>query len=192
MSDRDIILSRVRNRAPSPAPAAQPVVRYQTFDDPAAHFAEVLASVGGRAEFVAADAVDGALEQLAREVGAERAWCAIAPGSAEPPSEVAALQLFVVAGEIAVAENAAVWVVPETVRHRAALFLAEHVALVVERRVIVHNMHEGYAAIDAAATGFGVFISGPSKTADIEQALVIGAHGPRSLTVFVIEGKEKS
>ncbi|MGB5382965.1 MAG: LUD domain-containing protein, partial [Lutimonas sp.] len=31
-----------------------------------------------------------------------------------------------------------------------------------------------------------VFISGPSKTADIEQSLVIGAQGALSLTVFII------
>ena len=34
--------------------------------------------------------------------------------------------------------------------------------------------------------GFGLFISGPSKTADIELALVIGAHGARSTMVFLV------
>jgi L-lactate dehydrogenase complex protein LldG len=48
-------------------------------------------------------------------------------------------------------------------------------------------MQAAYARIQVAAGGYGVFIAGPSKTADIEQSLVIGAHGPLALTVFVIE-----
>jgi L-lactate dehydrogenase complex protein LldG len=31
-----------------------------------------------------------------------------------------------------------------------------------------------------------VFIAGPSKTADIEQALVIGAQGPKRMVVFLV------
>lgn len=47
-------------------------------------------------------------------------------------------------------------------------------------------MHEAYKRLDISQIGFGVFLAGPSKTADIEQSLVIGAHGARSLVVFCI------
>jgi L-lactate dehydrogenase complex protein LldG len=43
------------------------------------------------------------------------------------------------------------------------------------------------AAAAAAPYGFATFIAGPSKTADIEQSLVLGAHGPMSLTVFLLD-----
>jgi L-lactate dehydrogenase complex protein LldG len=41
---------------------------------------------------------------------------------------------------------------------------------------IVPTMHEAYRQINIAEEGWGAFIAGPSKTADIEQSLVIGAH----------------
>ncbi len=47
-------------------------------------------------------------------------------------------------------------------------------------------MHEAYARLAPREIGYGLFISGPSKTADTEQALVIGAQGARRCTVFLV------
>lgn len=64
-------------------------------------------------------------------------------------------------------------------------FVCQHLAIVLDSKDLVGNMHEAYGKIKPGSIGFGVFIAGPSKTADIEQSLVIGAHGPRSLTIFL-------
>ena len=98
------------------------------------------------------------------------------------PAELAMVDLAVIKARFAVAENGAVWVTEKEAVIRVLPFITQHLILVVEGGV-VPTMHEAYARIDIAETGFGVFIAGPSKTADIEQSLVIGAHGPRSLAV---------
>jgi L-lactate dehydrogenase complex protein LldG len=66
------------------------------------------------------------------------------------------------------------------------LIICEHLALVIPKDQVLNNLHEAYENISFDEPGYGVFISGPSKTADIEQCLVIGAHGPKSLTVFLV------
>jgi L-lactate dehydrogenase complex protein LldG len=95
------------------------------------------------------------------------------------------LSLFVCEATLGVAENGAVWFATSDARHRAALFLAEEVVIIVAAESIVADLHDAYSRIDVRAHSFGVFVAGPSKTADIEQSLVIGAHGPRKLSVIV-------
>lgn len=103
------------------------------------------------------------------------------------PLELENVDLAVLPGELGVAENGAVWISETAGVHRVLPFITQHLVLVLDPGKIVRDMHEAYRQIKTDATGFGVFIAGPSKTADIEQSLVIGAQGARSLTVLLIE-----
>lgn len=102
------------------------------------------------------------------------------------PHEWSALDLCVVKGRFGVAENAAIWVQELDLPERVAAFICQHLVIVLEKEKIVADMHHAYHQLQFPFPGFGVFISGPSKTADIEQSLVIGAHGPKSLIVCLI------
>ena len=103
------------------------------------------------------------------------------------PHSFADTDVFVCEGVVGVAENGAVWLPLSRLRHRSALFLATNVIIVLDEARVVRDLHVAYEVIDPAAEGFGVFVAGPSKTADIEQSLVIGAHGAKSLTVLLVE-----
>lgn len=100
---------------------------------------------------------------------------------------LAQLELAVVAGSLAVAENGAVWVSEKNLPTRVLPFICEHLVLVVYRSQLVGTMHEAYERLQVDEAGYGVFIAGPSRTADIEQSLVIGAHGPKRTHVFLVE-----
>lgn len=97
------------------------------------------------------------------------------------------VELAVIRAHLAVAENGAVWLTEEIMGQRILPFISQHLVVLVDAATIVPTMHEAYAKIGQADYGFGVFIGGPSKTADIEQALVMGAHGPISMTVFIVK-----
>jgi L-lactate dehydrogenase complex protein LldG len=97
------------------------------------------------------------------------------------------VELAVIKAHLAVAENGAVWLTEEIMGQRILPFISQHLVVLVDAATIVPTMHEAYAKIGQADYGFGVFIGGPSKTADIEQALVMGAHGPISMTVFIVK-----
>lgn len=99
------------------------------------------------------------------------------------------VELAVIRAHFAVAENGAVWLTDEVMGQRILPFICQHLAVIVEAPSIVPTMHEAYAKIGDADYGFGVFIGGPSKTADIEQSLVMGAHGPITMTVFIVSGE---
>ncbi len=96
------------------------------------------------------------------------------------------IELAIIHGHFAVAENGAVWLSDELMGQRIIPYICQHLAVVVRAESIVPTLHEAYDIIGEGTYGFGGFIGGPSKTADIEQALVLGAHGPLSMAVFIL------
>lgn len=103
------------------------------------------------------------------------------------PQSFEDVELSIIEARLAVAENGAVWLTEEVMGHRIIPYISQHLAVVVNESLIVSTMHEAYAKIADEVYGFGGFIGGPSKTADIEQALVLGAHGPLSMTIYLIK-----
>jgi L-lactate dehydrogenase complex protein LldG len=96
---------------------------------------------------------------------------------------LAEIEVLEIDGEFGVAENGAIWLTEEAMPHRVAPFICQH--LVINVKKIVPHMHAAYEELGKVNSGFGLYLAGPSKTADIEQSLVIGAHGARSLTVVI-------
>ncbi len=94
------------------------------------------------------------------------------------------VDLAIIEGVVGVAENGAIWVPESNMINRALPFITQHLVLVLDKANVVANMHEAYKLLDSIGN-YGAFIAGPSKTADIEQALVIGAHGARSMMVIL-------
>jgi L-lactate dehydrogenase complex protein LldG len=194
VGSREEVLARLR--AARPAPRELPEARRfgERAADLRARFAQALHDAGGRCvQIPGMDALSGALEELAPYREARRV-ASVVPGvtranvrleDVADPHDLRDVDFAVIQGELAVAENGAVWMTDRGMRHRVLPWIAQHVALVVAADRLVNDMHEAYERLEIG-NGFGCFISGPSKTADIEQALVIGAHGPRSATVFLV------
>lgn len=192
-NSRNQILADIRRTKLSEAPLPDHSGPWIRYEDPLAQFGVTLASIGGvfhrvdrRTDILPILESMPIYQQgkrkvsLVEEVPGERSL-------GDDPHTLEDVWLAVLPGEFGVAENAAIWTTDRHVSQRAIYFLCEHLVLVIPASEIVHNMHEAYERVRFDSAYFGAFIAGPSKTADIEQSLVIGAHGPRSLTVFAVE-----
>ncbi|MBC3787126.1 LutC/YkgG family protein [Spirosoma utsteinense] len=109
------------------------------------------------------------------------------------PHTLADVELAIITAHFGVAENGSVWVTEPLLGSiqnkplRAVPFIPQHLAVVLSAEDLVPTMHDAYKRIGSENYTFGVFIAGPSKTADIEQSLVLGAHGPKTMTVFLLD-----
>lgn len=107
------------------------------------------------------------------------------PDTVAEASDLNGIDVGIVEGSFGVAENGCVWI-PQTMKEKSILFISEYLVILLNKSELVNNMHEAYERLQMDERyNFGTFISGPSKTADIEQSLVMGAQAARGVTVIL-------
>mgnify|MGYP002624241279 CR=1 FL=1 len=197
MSSREEILARLRKntRETYDMPdlsALKPI----SFDDPVAEFIKKTTTTAGAKliEMKAGDDLNAAVRQaypdakvIASNMPGVKAD--MNPDTVADAKELMTVDVGVIEGRIGVAENACIWI-PQQMKEKSVCFASQQLVIVLHRDAIVSNMHEAYARIEGSGDyfqqyKFGTFISGPSKTADIESALVYGAQAARGVTVVL-------
>jgi len=190
---RESILKAVKANKPEALPL--PDIDLSVFNediDLIERFKENIEFVGGRlVELDGLDTLDEEIKALYPKAskivscmkGAKLGTVSISKDTG--PHTLEDIDLTIIKGNFAVAENGAVWVSEEDMIVRALPFITNDLILVVPKNAVYLHMHQVFDAISERERTFGVFISGPSKTADIEQCLVVGAHGAVSLTIVL-------
>lgn len=194
MTSRATILAKIKNSQPVTTALPHDLEFRYSDVDAIEKFSSVLVSIGGAAievagyteianhiikEFKNAKRIISTLPELADITEAD--WQRNNPHSYEN------VDLAIISAHFGVAENSALWITEDLMQQRAVPFICQQLAVVVQQNDILMDMHQAYERIGEADYGFGAFIAGPSKTADIEQSLVLGAHGPKGMTIFIMK-----
>ena len=172
-----------------------------TYPDPLLQFMNMVKSVGGNAIDVSKDTdINKLIKELypdAKEIASNLPEITIAtrnPDEVGRARDLNGTDIGIVRGMFGVAENGCVWI-PQQMKEKAVCFISENLVILLDKTQIVNNMHEAYARLSKGEGcganqfneyGYGSFISGPSKTADIAQVLVMGAQAARSATVLLL------
>lgn len=165
-----------------------------TYKDPLSQFIEMSKNVGGNIiEVKENQDINALVKELypdAKEIASNLSEITIAtrnPDTIENAQALNGTDVGIIRGMFGVAENGCIWI-PQQMKEKAVCFISENIVILIRKSQIVNNMHEAYKqiAFDSKYDGYGTFISGPSKTADIAQVLVMGAQAARSVTILLI------
>lgn len=193
MTTRDQMLASIKANQPSLLPLPEQFTFVSMFPDLTKQFIDILTFVGGTAVIVPDyAAIESHLREQYPDLTNIATTCPELANLADvrldvaDPHDLAGLNVAIIEGPLAVSENAAIWVDERQLPQRVVPMITQYLVIIIRQSTIVPNMHDAYKQLQVDATGFGTFICGPSKTADIEQSLVIGAHGARSLIVYIL------
>ena len=195
MSNKDDILKRyranVREKYDMPDLSD---IKATTYPNPLVQFVKMTEMVGGQViEVDPGRDINVLIKELfpdAKEIASNLPEITIAtrnPDTVGRARDLNGTDVGIIRGKFGVAENACIWI-PQTMKEKAVCFISENLIILLPKSQIVNNMHEAYKCIefDNEYDGYGTFISGPSKTADIAQVLVMGAQAARSATVLLL------
>ena len=194
MNTRDKILAAVLQNQPEASPLPDISVFTVNYENIARQYIDTFLEIGGNAFLV--DDLSMARTLIRGNFNFSRRVLTTLPELTDlaelysddaDPHSFEDVELAIISGRLAVAENGAVWLTEEDMGQRIIPYICQHLVVIIPAASIVSALHDAYEIIGAGDYGFGGFIGGPSKTADIEQALVLGAHGPLSMTVFVLK-----
>jgi L-lactate dehydrogenase complex protein LldG len=195
MSSRDDILARVRKNQPPP----QPLPAVPTFDAMARSLVEEFkAAVLGMGGKLAGAPADGDLDALVRRLFPDaKVICSATPevkgnrplDSVLSPADLSNVDVGVVRAIYGVAETGSLWLTEKEFKVNTLGFLAQHLVVLLDPARILENLHHAYRERSQFDTGYGVFMTGPSATADIEGVLIHGAQGIRTLTVVLLASR---
>ena len=165
-----------------------------TYPNPLVQFVKMSEMVGGQViEVDPGRDVNTLIQELfpdAKEIASNLPEITIAtrnPDTVGRARDLNGTDVGIIRGQFGVAENGCIWI-PQTMKEKAVCFISENLIILLPKSQIVNNMHEAYKRIefDKEYDGYGTFISGPSKTADIAQVLVMGAQAARSATILLL------
>ena len=195
MSSKEDILSKYRKNIQQrfDMPSLDDI-KAITYPNPLVQFIKMTESVGGHViEVKEGQDINNIIKELypeAKEIASNLPEVTIAtrnPDTVGRARDLNGTDVGVIRGLFGVAENACVWI-PQQMKEKAVCFISENLIILLPKSQIVNNMHEAYKRIEFDKTydGYGTFISGPSKTADIAQVLVMGAQAARSATILLL------
>ena len=166
-------------------------IKAVTYPDPLVQFVKMSEAVGAHViEVSPGRDINTLIRELfpdAKEIASNLPEVTIAtrnPDTVGRARDLNGTDVGIIRGMFGVAENGCIWI-PQQMKEKAVCFISEHLVILLKRTEIVNNMHEAYRRIEFNDYGYGTFISGPSKTADIAQVLVMGAQAARSTTILL-------
>jgi L-lactate dehydrogenase complex protein LldG len=215
MNHRDAVLSRIRSGLAHDGPRQRPAVpdvwprENPTPEQMAARFAQELDAVHG--ETIRAGSIQEARRKLAEllepsgwsGLGAvDRPLCrdlvaALAPGRVAwvaadwTPHQIAQLPAGLVAADYLLADTGSCTIANPTANDRLMCYLPPASIVVARTDQLFEHLPAAWRDVarrtaDPEARGEFVFVTGPSRTADIEKILILGVHGPKRLIVLLI------
>jgi L-lactate dehydrogenase complex protein LldG len=193
MTTREQILEAVLKNQPESMPLPDISMFKGGYEDTVQKYIDIFKTIGGAAYLV--DDLEVVKNMVAEQFDTGKRIVTTLPEMQDIAELIAPsidphlyedVELAIIRGHFSVAENGAVWLTEEVMGQRIIPYICQHLAVVLTAESIVPTLHEAYERIGLGEYGFGGFIGGPSKTADIEQALVLGAHGPLTMTVYII------